>query len=85
MTDLNIRNVPPELLAKLKSDAALNRETLRDWCIDLLGGKGHEREAVAVSVRRIKTVADAQAVKPNRAVTGHHPRCQCTLCAERRD
>ena len=38
MADLNIRNVPPETLRRLKADAALNGMTLREWCLRLLNG-----------------------------------------------
>src|SRR5689334_51928 len=36
--DLNLRNLDPKLIARLKSDAALAGKTLREWCIGLLGG-----------------------------------------------
>lgn len=38
MADLNLRNISPELIAKLKSNAALNGCTLRDYCIIVLSG-----------------------------------------------
>lgn len=44
MSDLNIRNVPDELLSALKADAALARKTLRQFVIDRLLGR---EEAVA--------------------------------------
>ena len=39
MADLNIRNMHPGLIAKLKADAALAGSTLRDHCIFLLSGQ----------------------------------------------
>lgn len=52
MPDLNIRNVPLELIAELKSTAALSGETLRDFCIEILRrkGVGDERRKVRSGV-----------------------------------
>src|SRR5690242_16582394 len=42
--DLNLRNLDPKLIARLKSDAALAGKTLREWCIGLLGGSDGKQQ-----------------------------------------
>jgi hypothetical protein len=39
MADLNLRNIHPGLISKLKADAATNGSTLRDHCVCLLTGQ----------------------------------------------
>jgi hypothetical protein len=38
MADLNIRNIEPEMIARLKREALELKQTLRERCIDLLNG-----------------------------------------------
>jgi hypothetical protein len=52
MADLNLRNVAPELIAKLKSDAALSRTSLRDHCVFLLTGQGAPETPTVAPVQR---------------------------------
>ena len=81
--DLNLRNLDPKFIAKLKSDAALAGVTLREWCIKKLGGNSMSVE------RRHSTNAMPEVPKqtsPDGNVSGlppsnkHHPTCKCLMC-----
>jgi hypothetical protein len=48
MPDLNLREVDAELIRKLKTDAARNGMTLRQYCIDLLSGRFPTMDAMIV-------------------------------------
>ena len=50
--DLNIRNVDPKLIAKLKAEAALDHQTLRDHCIDRLA-EGMPLQAIRPSTPQV--------------------------------
>lgn len=52
---LNVRNVPDALMKKLKSDAALNGQTLRDYVIERLDSE----ESVAQSGRAPKPARES--------------------------
>ena len=63
MADLNLRNVHPGLIAKLKADAALAGATLREHCVALLTSQGHA-ETLTKAVPTIMTAKPPQNLQP---------------------
>ena len=45
MSDLNIRNIPPELVAQIKAAAAMEQKTLREIVIEILTNYADGRQA----------------------------------------
>jgi plasmid stability protein len=88
MADLNIRNIDPVLIAKLKSDAALKGSSLRDHCVSLLTGQGGPEEPkmpTSQQLKKLKEVIEANLVTPRPDRPRHDPgTCRiykCGMCA----
>lgn len=90
MADLNIRNIDSSLLAKLKSDAALSRVTLREHCIALLNGEAgvdptppHRRDRalakIAAAIKDIRPKSDVAFALPAIAYTKQHDSSTCRI------
>jgi hypothetical protein len=89
---LNIRDVPPDLMARLKRDAATAHVTLREWCLTLLGlpvmvGTLNEPTATKPAVEALTAslpVTTASQLPPKEghppgSTTDRCPRCTASL------
>lgn len=75
---LNLRDVPAELIAKLKADAAAKGITLRDHCVTLLTGQtlaNYQANAFPARPGSLRAEVDKRLARPD-----HHPTCQCAVC-----
>lgn len=84
MADLNIRNVSPELIAKLKSNAALNGCTLRDYCIIVLAGwqeppKPFDWKAKLAETGLKPAMFGGRMEEPPEHYTNQHDRSTCRI------
>jgi len=78
---LNIRDIDPDLMAKLKADAAKHGVTLREWCIQLLSQQTDTQATIAKLTASIPEVTTASQL-PHKE--GDHPgqstSAACTAC-----
>jgi hypothetical protein len=82
MPDLNIRNIPKDLMMKLKVDAATAGVTLREHALGLLNGTASEVPS-ARAIRKDHTVPPTPKFFGDTVGTyaeKHHPRCSCSIC-----
>lgn len=84
MGDLNIRNVPEELMKRFKMEAARCGVSLREWVLQKLMDDSHHAspasDPISVADRVVAKIGKRVDITPSSPPLEHMPNCRCFLC-----
>jgi plasmid stability protein len=96
MGQLNLRDVPDELIGQLKADAALRGMKLKEYCVRVLQGdsvppaftnRGAQKESRSMlrrAAQKDETVPDFFPLDDPAPPLAHASTCRCTICQIKR-